>query len=629
MRINRLFLSLALLLCAAAALAAQEAPDASVAKAKALFEGGSFVDAYALLVKLAPDIADVKAKEAAANCLVEIGQAEYASRNFKNAYDCFRAALKIRPANQAATQLFLKMKKEMDVSKLTNAPIVPKAPPAEATPQAEAPLPPQAAQTTPSPAQPSVAAPALATAREAPRIAQSETEIKRLNTQLQKAQAQLSAAAKSSGGTDPQAMQQIVLLLSDISTSLATQQVQVQQDPKFVALLEGVGVMLDRSNRVALDPSFVVIAAAVAFLVLAVSFIILISLARANRKLLKKELQARGSPSRVVSPASSEPRLASQSMMMLPDHSSAEAKPRLAAEGEASIRAGLLKVERLQSLHEELGAGRLRWETVASSIDMLESGLKAEILNLVEEKLDTGNIVSYDAVLPIIFPFLTDYEDFFRQKADNLARASLVSSAREISQSDPSPFGAAALLRIPEQLKARLNGADRSLVTAKLSRAVAKRIGLSAAEIDEVYRGALAHDAGYLALDANRIQRIISKREISVEDRAYIKGHVAGGLAYFGTEDLPEYMKGAILYHHERMDGTGYPEGRAGDLIPIVARIIGASETFVSLVSKRSYRDRFDTAQAVAIIQDGKGSKFDPDIVDAVAAIGARLEVAL
>jgi putative two-component system response regulator len=69
--------------------------------------------------------------------------------------------------------------------------------------------------------------------------------------------------------------------------------------------------------------------------------------------------------------------------------------------------------------------------------------------------------------------------------------------------------------------------------------------------------------------------------------------------------------------HHERFDGTGYPEGLAGDAIPLAARIVALADVYDALTSKRPYKEAFPHEKAAAIIEEGRGTQFDPDVVDA------------
>jgi len=74
--------------------------------------------------------------------------------------------------------------------------------------------------------------------------------------------------------------------------------------------------------------------------------------------------------------------------------------------------------------------------------------------------------------------------------------------------------------------------------------------------------------------------------------------------------------------HHEKYDGTGYPHGLKGDNIPLCGRIIAVADVYDALVSKRVYKEAFTHDSAKAIIEEGRGKHFDPDVVDAFLAVG-------
>ena len=83
--------------------------------------------------------------------------------------------------------------------------------------------------------------------------------------------------------------------------------------------------------------------------------------------------------------------------------------------------------------------------------------------------------------------------------------------------------------------------------------------------------------------------------------------------------------------HQEKWDGSGYPEGRAGDAIPVSARLMAVADVYDALISRRVYKEGMPHEAAVQIIREGRGSHFDPDIcdaflanVDAFQAIAAR-----
>lgn len=78
------------------------------------------------------------------------------------------------------------------------------------------------------------------------------------------------------------------------------------------------------------------------------------------------------------------------------------------------------------------------------------------------------------------------------------------------------------------------------------------------------------------------------------------------------------------LGHHEKWDGSGYPQGLRGDAIPIPARLMALADVFDALTCKRHYKKAFPLEQAVALLVEGRGTHFDPDVVDAFLAIQDR-----
>ena len=103
-----------------------------------------------------------------------------------------------------------------------------------------------------------------------------------------------------------------------------------------------------------------------------------------------------------------------------------------------------------------------------------------------------------------------------------------------------------------------------------------------------------------------------------------MKTHAARGrkvieqvIASIPDADYLEEAKNVAGYHHEKWNGKGYPEGLAGEDIPLAARIMAVADVFDALVSKRCYKESFDYSKAFNIIREDAGSHFDPLVVDA------------
>ena len=82
-----------------------------------------------------------------------------------------------------------------------------------------------------------------------------------------------------------------------------------------------------------------------------------------------------------------------------------------------------------------------------------------------------------------------------------------------------------------------------------------------------------------------------------------------------------KYAKEIAYSHQEKWDGSGYPEGLAGDAIPLSARLMAAADVYDALICKRVYKDAIPHEQAVTIMREGRGSHFDPDVLDAFLAL--------
>jgi putative two-component system response regulator len=88
-----------------------------------------------------------------------------------------------------------------------------------------------------------------------------------------------------------------------------------------------------------------------------------------------------------------------------------------------------------------------------------------------------------------------------------------------------------------------------------------------------------------------------------------------------GAESFLRFAREIAYGHHEKWDGGGYPEGVAGEAIPLSARLMALADVYDALISKRVYKPPFPHRKAVEIIGEGKGNHFDPDLVEAFMAI--------
>ncbi|NJK42659.1 MAG: HD-GYP domain-containing protein [Aquincola sp.] len=157
---------------------------------------------------------------------------------------------------------------------------------------------------------------------------------------------------------------------------------------------------------------------------------------------------------------------------------------------------------------------------------------------------------------------------------------------------------------------------------------IGRELQLAPAELDTLERGGLLHDIGKIAVPPSVLDKTgrLTEAEWVVMRRHPLVGcEILAPIPAF-ADALP-----IVRSHHERMDGTGYPDRLYGDDIPYLARVLAVADVFDALASNRPYRAGMTTADACAIIQKGSGPHFDPAIVHAFmdAVHAGRIEALL
>jgi hypothetical protein len=146
-----------------------------------------------------------------------------------------------------------------------------------------------------------------------------------------------------------------------------------------------------------------------------------------------------------------------------------------------------------------------------------------------------------------------------------------------------------------------------------LSLKMGKALGIHAKEMKILNYASLLHDIGKIGI----IESILNKPN-KLTDKEYIniKQHpVKGNKILAHIKQLKECLPG-ILYHHERIDGTGYPQGLHGEEIPLISRIIAVADVYDAMTSTRAYRKALSTETTLQELQQVSGTQLDPDIVD-------------
>jgi putative nucleotidyltransferase with HDIG domain len=148
---------------------------------------------------------------------------------------------------------------------------------------------------------------------------------------------------------------------------------------------------------------------------------------------------------------------------------------------------------------------------------------------------------------------------------------------------------------------------------AEFSLLLAQGMGLSFPEQQRIHIGAHLHDIGKIGIpDAvlNKTGRLTELEFAEIRQHPVIGAKIVGQVKIFhGVVDI-------VRFHHERFNGKGYPDGLAGTNIPLGARIVAVADAFDAMISSRPYRTAYTFEKALAEIKNGRGSQFDPVIVD-------------
>jgi len=157
-----------------------------------------------------------------------------------------------------------------------------------------------------------------------------------------------------------------------------------------------------------------------------------------------------------------------------------------------------------------------------------------------------------------------------------------------------------------------------SIRVSKFSFEVAKRLNLSKQEIFNIELSALLHDFGKIAIEEHVLQK---SEKLTEQDWIEIKMHpIRGYLIVQGFKFLKETLCG-IRWHHERLDGSGYPDGLKRDEIPFMARVIAVSDAFDAMTQKRPYKEKIRVTHAKKILKDNEIILFDNEIVSTFLSI--------
>lgn len=155
---------------------------------------------------------------------------------------------------------------------------------------------------------------------------------------------------------------------------------------------------------------------------------------------------------------------------------------------------------------------------------------------------------------------------------------------------------------------------EHSQRVTRLSLTIGRQLGLAGTDMAALELGALLHDVGKIGVPDAILRK---PGPLSEEEWAVMRHHPQLGFAILSGIDFLAPCLPVVQYHHEKWNGSGYPDGLVGNAIPLAARIFAVADAYDAITSPRPYKTALPVEIAVERIKDGAGTHFDPDVVEA------------
>jgi putative nucleotidyltransferase with HDIG domain len=156
---------------------------------------------------------------------------------------------------------------------------------------------------------------------------------------------------------------------------------------------------------------------------------------------------------------------------------------------------------------------------------------------------------------------------------------------------------------------------------AALSVEIGRELGLEGTALTALEYGGILHDIGKIGVPEQVLRK---PARLTHEETTLVRSHAPVGAEIVEGIDFLRAAEPAIRHHHERWDGTGYPDGLGREAIPLLARIINAADTWDACTSERPYQRAYSAPEVVAILEGLRGAQIDPAVHDAILRVLQR-----
>ncbi|NLX18631.1 MAG: HD domain-containing protein, partial [Desulfobulbus sp.] len=238
---------------------------------------------------------------------------------------------------------------------------------------------------------------------------------------------------------------------------------------------------------------------------------------------------------------------------------------------------------------EKIGSVQALFAPSENVIEGIQNKLRRTLLLIVLTVLATSALL-YPVLVHLVNRLTTFSRDLLQANLDTLALLANVIAKRD-----------------------RSTGNHHFRVTLYAVR-LAESMGLADAEIQTLIKGAFLHDIGKIGVCD---ELLLKSGKLSREERSLMQDHVRHGMDIIAGSGWLADAEQIIENHHEKFDGSGYPQGKAGEEIPLSARIFAVADVFDALTSERPYKKPFSLKEASTVLERGRNTHFDPQVLSA------------